>query len=80
MFDSSLSLEQDKRERQDPKQIKLQVNYSSPLTEKYSVGWFEGLIGEKPLYPENEDYWSGYSLGNREYWCSKKGVELSERF
>ena len=51
-----------------------------PPTEEYSEGWFNGLIGEIPMYPENDNYWSGYSLGNREYWCSQKGVELSERF
>ena len=56
------------------------TNQTKPPTEKYSNGWFDGLIGENPTYPENSEYWSGYSLGNREYWCKKKGVELSERF
>ena len=51
-----------------------------PPTEKYSVGWFDGLIGENPMYPENSEYWSGYSLGYREFWCNKKGVKLSDRF
>ena len=56
------------------------TNQPKPTTEKYSGGWFDGLIGEKPMYPENSDYWSGYSLDNREFWCRHKGVELSERF
>ena len=49
-------------------------------TEKYSGGWFHGLIGENPMYPENSEYWSGYSLGYREFWCKQKGVALSDRF
>lgn len=50
------------------------------IPEKYSGGWFDGLIGETPMYPENTDYWSGYSLGYREFWCRQKSVELSDRF
>ena len=60
--------------------VKESTNQAKPPTEEYSEGWFNGLIGEIPMYPENDNYWSGYSLGNREYWCSQKGVELSERF
>ena len=56
------------------------ANQPKPPTEKYSVGWFDGLIGENPMYPENSDYWSGYSLGYREFWCKQKGVELSNKF
>ena len=63
-----------------PDTDKESTNQPKPTTEKYSGGWFDGLIGENPMYPENSDYWSGYSLGYREYWCSKKGVELSDRF
>ena len=60
--------------------FKQSVNEPKPPTEKYSEGWFNGLIGEIPIYPENDNYWSGYSLGNREFWCRQKGVELSDRF
>ncbi len=49
--------------------LKQSVNQLKPPTEKYSGGWFAELIGDKPLYPEK---W--------EYWCSQKGVELSDRF
>ena len=56
------------------------TNQPKALTEKYSVGWFDGLIGENPMYPENSEYWTGYRLGNRQYWCKQQGVELSERF
>ena len=60
--------------------LRKSTNQTKPPTEKYSVGWFDGLIGDKPMYPENSDYWSGYSLGYREFWCSKKGVTISDRF
>ncbi len=60
--------------------FKQSTNQTKPPTEKYSGGWFDGLIGENPMYPENSDYWSGYSLGNREFWCKEKGVTLSDRF
>ncbi|MDJ0650662.1 MAG: hypothetical protein QNJ60_18370 [Xenococcaceae cyanobacterium MO_188.B19] len=59
--------------------LRKSIDQSKPPTEKYSVGWFDGLIGENPMYPENSDYWSGYSLGNREFWCKQKGVTLSDR-
>ena len=60
--------------------LKEATHETKPPTEKYSVGWFDGLIGENPMYPENSEYWSGYSLGYREYWCKEKGVTLSDRF
>ncbi len=60
--------------------VKESTHRSESQTEKYSRGWFDGLIGDKPMYPENSDYWSGYSLGYREYWCKQKGVTLSDRF
>ncbi len=60
--------------------LRKSTNQPKPPTEKYSGGWFDGLIGENPMYPENTEYWSGYSLGYREFWCKCKGVELSERF
>ena len=56
------------------------TNQPKPPTEKYSGGWFDGLIGENPTYPENSEYWSGYCLGNREFWCRHKGIELSDKF
>ena len=49
-------------------------------TELYSGGWFDGLIGDQPRYPDIETYWSGYSLGNQEYWCKKKGITLSNDY
>ncbi len=63
-----------------PNTDKESTNQPKPTTEKYSEGWFHGLIDENPMYPENSDYWSGYCLGNREFWCSKKGVTLSDKF
>lgn len=63
-----------------PNTVKKSGNHPKAPTEKYSGGWFDGLIGENPMYPENNNYWSGYTLGNREYWCRQKEVELSDRF
>ena len=60
--------------------LRKSITETKPTTEKYGEGWFSGLIGENPMYPENSEYWSGYTLGYREYWCSKKRVTLSERF
>ena len=60
--------------------LRKSTKQTKPPTEKYSLGWFNGLIGENPMYPENDNYWSGYSLGNREFWCKQKGVTISDRF
>ena len=81
MFDLYLSLEQEKREKQELERIEEQINNSSPpVTEQYSGGWVDGYINDKPRYPENWEYWSGYSQGNREYWCQQKGIELPSDF
>ena len=47
-----------------------------PPAEQYSGGWFDGLIGEKPRYPELKVYWSGYQQGLREYYATLAGIEL----
>ena len=80
MLNYELQIDQGNRIPEAPNHLRKSAHRSKPPTEKYSEGWFNGLIGENPMYPENSDYWSGYSLGNREFWCSKKGVELSDRF
>ncbi len=71
---------QGKRIPETSNRLRKSTSQPESPTEKYSGGWFDGLIGENPMYPENSEYWSGYSLGCREFWCSKKGVELSDRF
>ncbi len=45
-------------------------------TDLYSGGFFDGLIGSEPLYPEKSSYWSGYQTGYREYWAGKLSVEI----
>ena len=50
--------------------------HPEPPTEQYSGGWFDGLIGEKPRYPELKVYWSGYQQGLREYYATLAGIEL----
>ena len=69
MLDYDTKKRQGNRVFDPPNALKKSVNQPKPPTEKYSGGWFGGLIGDKPLYPENS-----------EFWCSQKGVELSERF
>ena len=77
MFDLYLSVEQEKREKQELEQVEFSINRSSsPVTEQYSGGWFDGLIGETPRYPELGDYWSGYQKGLREYYATLAGIEL----
>jgi hypothetical protein len=43
----------------------------------YSEGWFDGLLGCQPTLITNLDYWTGYSLGLREYYAQKYNVTLS---
>ena len=49
-------------------------------TDLYSVGWFDGLINSEPTQLEKQSYWSGYSLGQREYWAKKLKVEILTEF
>lgn len=44
--------------------------------EKYSLGWFDGLIGSEPEEIENDSYWHGYCLGRREYLARKRSIRL----
>ena len=44
--------------------------------EKYSLEWFDGLIGSDPEEITNDSYWYGYCLGRREYLATKRGIEL----
>ncbi len=79
MLDYCIKKRQGNRIPEASNRLRKSANQPKPPTEKYSGGWFDGLIGDKPMYPENSDYWSGYSLGYREFWCRHKGVTLSNR-
>ena len=61
MFNLHLSVDQTNRERQglEARDIEASLN-----TDTYSVGYFDGLIGEKPSHPEQHSYWSGYQIWN----------------
>lgn len=41
-------------------------------------GYWDGIIGESPKYPEDFDYWEGWALGAREYWLKElnRAVEM----
>lgn len=44
--------------------------------ELYSDGFFDGLTGLNAELPHIKDYWDGYQLGYREYYCRLLGVEI----
>ena len=67
----ALQLEQEKRDRQGLEAYEAESNRE---TDSYSLGFFDGLIGSEPSQPERNSYWSGYQIGNREYWAKKLGV------
>lgn len=73
MIDSYISVEQEKREKQEPVAIEQQVKVHTDL---YSEGWLDGLWGLEPSSPDIHLYWQGYQLGQREYWCKHRGLEI----
>ena len=65
-----------------------EINIDLYSTERWSVptfyerriavdNWFDGLMGYSPELPHFIDYWNGYALGYREYYCGLLGVEIS---
>lgn len=77
MFNLHLSVEQEKRERQELEARSVEANLEA---DSYSAGFFDGLIGLEPSEPERYSYWSGYSIGYREYWAKKLEVEIPSEF
>ena len=73
MIDSYISVEQKKREKQEPIAIEQQAKVHADL---YSEGWLDGLGGLEPSLPDIYLYWQGYQLGQREYWCQQRGLEI----
>ncbi len=51
-------------------------NDLSQIPQSYSKGELDGQTNLNPSHPEDWNYWSGYSQGNREYWCQPKEIEL----
>lgn len=73
MLNIALEIEQEQRKQSDGAAIEKETDY-------FSVGKFDGLIGCQPTQVENHGYWSGYQIGLRKYWASKKGIELETEF
>lgn len=73
MINLQVSVEQENRKRQ---QVETREAEASLNTDLYSGGFFDGLIGSEPLYPEIYSYWSGYQTGYREYWAGRLSVEI----
>lgn len=77
MINSSISVDQEKRQRQELKIVSSELELNTDL---YSEGYFEGYIGPEPNRPQDCSYWAGYQLGSREYWAKKLGVETPIKF
>ena len=75
MIDPYISVEQEKREKQEPVAIEQRAKVHTDL---YSEGWLDGLGGLEPSLPDIYLYWQGYQLGQREYWCQQRGLEILE--
>ena len=68
------------RENQSLEEEGIVPNNLSQIPPNYSEGELDGKANRNPVLPENWEYWSGYSQGNREYWCKKRGIGLPEEF
>ena len=55
-------------------------NNPNEISKSYSEGELDGKINRNPSNLEDWNYWSGYSQGNREYWCRQKGITLPNEF
>ena len=77
MINSYFNIDQENREKQEQERIEAQIELDTDL---YSLGWFDGLIGSEPSQLEEQSYWEGYQLGQREYWAKKLGVEIPTEF
>ena len=58
----------------------IEPNDLSQIPKSYSKGELDGQTNLNPSHPEDWNYWSGYSQGNREYWCRRKGISLPDEF
>ena len=77
MFNAYLSLEQEKREKQDLGAINEQANRNTDL---HSDGLFDGVCGLEPSLLQEQSYWSGYCAGLRKYWSKKLKVAIPTEF
>ena len=77
MLNIALDLEQQQREENELAALVAQIDQETDL---YHVGRFDGLINCEPTQLEEPSYWSGYQLGQREYWAKKLGVEIPTEF
>ena len=77
MFNSYLSVDQEKREQQGIEARDLEAGLNTDI---YSTGYLEGYWGYEPKHPEQHSYWAGYQIGFREYWANKLEVEIPTEF
>ena len=68
------------RENQSLINDRIEPNVLSQMPKRYSDGELDGQTNLNPSHPEDWDYWAGYSQGNREYWCRRKGISLPDEF
>ena len=73
----ALAQEQEQRVKNSQAAQDAQIELDTDL---YSLGWFDGLIGSEPTQLEEQSYWEGYQVGQREYWAKKLGVEIPTEF
>ena len=76
MFNLDSSLEQTKQKRQEG-QAQVFSGQAELDVEMYSGGFFDGLIGSEPSSPSSTSYSKGYQLGYREYWATRRSVEIA---
>ncbi len=69
MLDSTISLEQQPPQRQETRDINIEL---------YSSGFFDGVCGLDATLPHFWDYWQGYQLGYREYCCGLLDKKIPE--
>lgn len=77
MLNIALELEQEQRLANDRAAIEAEIEKE---TDYFSVGKFDGLAGCEPTRVEELSYWEGYQIGLRQYWASKKGIQLETEF
>ncbi len=58
----------------------IEPNALTQIPPSYAEGELDGQSNLNLSHPEDWDYWTGYSQGNRQYWCQEKGIELPNDF
>ncbi len=77
MLNIALELEQEQRLCNGLAAVEAEIDKE---TDFYHIGRFDGLAGCEPTRVEDRGYWEGYQIGLRQYWASKKEIELETEF